>query len=389
MAPVRIMHVADVHLDPTFRYLGPKERERRRDFLSAFNYVVRKVLELKPDALLVAGDLYDRVNPRNPARVQVIRAFRRIHSEGVRIFVIGGNHDTPRSVEEGASPLHELDAAGYARFFSKVSEADAETFEVEGYRVCVSGASYNHALLCEVDPLEVIKLPSEGDVNIAMLHYNYAPARVPPMWRAPTIKETSVPRDIHYLALGHYHRRYEARVGITHVVYPGGTERRTFAEEGEPKGFAYVELSEEGVQKLSFIETRPRPLKTVEVTLTERTLDPVREVVERAIKYSEPEAILRLRIKGRLPLDKLTRYSRDEILERVEGSFFHVVVEDRGLEYALELPELEGVEELSPLRLYEEYLGAFIEREGDESKKRLLEEALRVGRRLLEEVGAW
>ncbi|RLF15629.1 MAG: hypothetical protein DRN06_05800, partial [Thermoprotei archaeon] len=117
---MRIMHVADVHLDPTFRYLGPKERERRRDFLSAFNYVVRKVLELKPDALLVAGDLYDRVNPRNPARVQVIRAFRRIHSEGVRIFVIGGNHDTPRSVEEGASPLHELDAAGYARFFSKV-----------------------------------------------------------------------------------------------------------------------------------------------------------------------------------------------------------------------------------------------------------------------------
>ncbi|RLE79913.1 MAG: hypothetical protein DRJ52_07480 [Thermoprotei archaeon] len=388
---VRIIHLADTHLDPTVRYLGPKEQDRRRDFLEAFNYVVEKTIELKPDIMLVAGDLYDKVNPRNPARTWVMRAFRRIRSEGIKVYAIGGNHDTPRSVEEGASPLHELEAAGYMRFFSNVSSMDADTIEIHGYRVCVSGASFNHTMPYEEDPLESMKVPCEGDINVSMLHYNYSPARAPPIWIAPTIKETSVPRELHYLALGHFHRYYKTQVGMTYIVYPGGTERRSFAEEDERKGFVYVEVSEEGVQKLDFIETKPRPLRTVEVTLKEDD-DPVSSVIAAVAGDSDPKAILRLRIRGRLPLDKLVRYSRDMILRRLEGLFFHTIIDDKELEYVLEQPELADLEELSPLKLYEEYLASLIREVsgvGDEKRRRVLQEALQIGKELLREVGAW
>ena len=251
---IKIIHVADTHIDPTARYLGFKERERRKDFLNAFNTIVTATLERRPHIMLVSGDLYDKVNPRNPARTWVMRAFRRLHHEGVRIYVIGGNHDTPRSMEEGTSPIDEIAAAGYVRFFSKVEEMEADIIGVNGLEVCVSGASYSHTMPLNTDPLERMKVPLEGDVNIAMLHYNFGSIKIPPIFMAPTIKETTVPRGLHYLALGHYHRFRRIQLSETLVVYPGSTERRSFAEEGEEKGFVYIELDEENVKDLEFVK---------------------------------------------------------------------------------------------------------------------------------------
>ena len=384
---VKVIHVADTHIDPTFRYLGPKELERRRDFLNAFYKVVSKARELKPDLLLVSGDLFDKVNPRNPARTQVMRAFRSLFREGIKIYVIGGNHDTPRSVEEGTSPIDELSAAGYVRFFSKVSRMEADTLRINGNYVCVSGATYNHTLPLESDPLETMKVPLEGDINIAMLHYNFSP--VPPMWPAPTIKESNVPKDLNYLALGHYHRFRRIRLGNTLVVYPGSTERKSFQEEGDEKGFVYVELSPEGISKFEFIRTRARPLKTLSIHLPEDEEDPVGKVVSEARNYADKEAIIRLIISGKLPLDKLSRYQRERIIEGLRNDFFYIVINDRGLEYVFERAELADLETLSPIELYEKYFTELLEDPQNEGKKDLLQEALRLGKKYLEDVGAW
>jgi len=388
--PVRIIHVADTHVDPTARYLGPKEQDRRGDFLRAFEYVVNKALELEPDLLLISGDLFDRVNPRNPARTRVMRALRRLHSEGIRIYAIGGNHDTPRSVEEGASPLHELEAAGYVRFFSKTREVEGETVDIRGLKICVSGASYNHTIPLDQDPLETMRIPREGDVNIVMLHYNFSSVRTPPIWRAPTIKETSIPSDVHYVALGHYHSFRKVPLGRTLVVYPGSTERRSFAEENEEKGFVYVELDEEGVRNLQYIKTNPRPLKTLRITISENDENPVNTVVSAAKEHADAKAILRLIIKGRLPQERLASYNRNQILSELEGRFFHVIIDDRELEYVFEQPEFEGFETLSPLKLYEDYLLKLLQDAGgDAGRRKILEEALNLGRKFLEEAGAW
>lgn len=387
---VKIVHLADTHIDPTARYLGPKEQERRRDFLKAFKYVVKKTLELRPDLLLVSGDLFDKVNPRNPARTWVMRAFRRLHSEGIRIYAIGGNHDTPRSVEEGASPLHELEAAGYIVFFSKVEEMEADNINVRGFKVCVSGASYDHTMPFDQDPLEVMRIPCEGDINIAMLHYNFSSVEAPPIWRAPTIKETNIPDNLHYLALGHYHGFRRIRLGKTFAVYSGSTERRSFVEENEEKGFVYAELDERSVRKLSFIKTNPRPLKTLDITIAETEEDPNNKIVFIARQHTNNQAILRLRIKGSLPLERLTRYQRNWILRQLEEQFFHVIVDDRALEYFLQQPEFEEYETLSPLKLYEDYLVRLLQDiSNDDEKRRILEEALNLGKKLLEEAGAW
>ncbi|MEM4454496.1 MAG: DNA repair exonuclease [Thermofilaceae archaeon] len=391
MAVVKVLHTADNHLDPKLTELGAKSMERRRDFLSAFQHAVNFALERRPHLFLVSGDLFDSVNPRNPARTQVIRAFRRLHSEGVRVFLIGGNHDMPRSVEEGMSPLHEIEASGYARFFSSPEAPEVEHVSVDGLDVAVVGLSYNPAVPPDANPLKhlSVRLPREGDLAIAMLHYNFAGLRVPPFWRAPTFSREDVPGEYRYLALGHIHSRAVVDLGSTVVAYPGSTERRSFGEEGdEAKGFLWVELQAEGKPRLEFVETPARPMRTVRVEVPPRVEDPISHILQN-LPPSDPKLLLRLIVSGLLPLSGIVRYSKAALLRRLEGRYFHTVIEDGDLRFEVRTSSVPAAAAKSPIEAFRVEMEERMRRAQTEEERAVLELAFKLGLQKLEEAGAW
>lgn len=384
---LKVLHTADLHLDPKFAYLGAQVMERRKDFLNALHHVVECALERRPHFLLISGDFFDSVNPRNPARTQVIRALRRLHLEGVRVFMIAGNHDMPRSVEEGLSPLSEIEASGYARFFSAVDRFDAEQVRVDGVDVAVAGMSFNPSVPAEENPLRRLKAkpPVEGDVNLALLHYNFAGVKAAPMWRAPTLSPEDVPRGCRYLAMGHVHSRALKELGETVIAYPGSTERRTFLEESDSKGFLWAEIPLEGKPRVEFVEVPTRPMRSVKVEVSPDA-DPVERVLS-SLPPPNSELLLRVVVTGTLPLSKLTGYSKAELLKRLEGRFFHAVVEDEGLRCSL--PEsTHRVEARSPIEAFRKELEARMH-SSQLADRAILAKALEVGVKALEEAGAW
>src|SRR5213593_3069033 len=80
---------------------GPKRFERKRDFQRCFETLVNFALDNRPDLILVGGDFYDGILPGNPARAFVAEQFKRLHDKEVRILLVSGHHDTPRSIEQG------------------------------------------------------------------------------------------------------------------------------------------------------------------------------------------------------------------------------------------------------------------------------------------------
>jgi len=386
---VKILHTADNHLDPRARLYRHRISERRRDFWKAFERVLEYAEKRRPDVFLIAGDLYDRVNPRNPPRAQLIKRFRYLHSLGINIFVIGGHHDTPRSVEEGASPLEELAASGYVTYFKSLSRADAEILKVGDLEVCVSGLTYNFTLDPKRDPLEGVSVPLRGDVNVLMLHYTIEGFTPTYAVEEPVVRIHSIPRGLHYVAAGHIHSHQERKVEDVVIAYPGSTERTSFFEErDEKKGFLWVEVDEEGVQRIDFIEVPTRPMKTVSYVLTSSTKNPVREVVNYALKYADRELILRLRIRGRIPLEVLSKYCREDILRELFDYFFAVMVDDRELEYMpVEAPP--SMEKLSPLEAFSNYMDSLIRSEENANRKEVLELAKEIGIKAIEEEGGW
>ena len=114
---IQVLLTADNHLDPSAVQYGPKRFERKRDFQRCFETLVTFALENRPDLLLVGGDFYDGILPGNPTLAFVAEQFKRLYEKDVKILLVSGHHDTPRSIEQGVSPLAVHERSGHVYFF--------------------------------------------------------------------------------------------------------------------------------------------------------------------------------------------------------------------------------------------------------------------------------
>ena len=103
---MKLAHIADPHLGiRQFHRLTPAGiNQREADIAQAFRAAIDGIIQARPDAVLVAGDLFHSVRPTNAAIVFAFRQFQRLREAlpGAPIALIAGNHDTPRSTETGS-----------------------------------------------------------------------------------------------------------------------------------------------------------------------------------------------------------------------------------------------------------------------------------------------
>jgi len=103
---VKIAHIADPHLGirQFHRQTPAGINQREADVAAAFKAAIDGVISARPDAVVVAGDLFHSVRPTNAAIVFAFRQFQRLREAlpDAPVILIAGNHDTPRSAETGS-----------------------------------------------------------------------------------------------------------------------------------------------------------------------------------------------------------------------------------------------------------------------------------------------
>ncbi|HEU5304132.1 MAG TPA: metallophosphoesterase, partial [Gemmatimonadales bacterium] len=103
---MKLAHIADPHLGirQYHRQTSAGINQREADIAQAFRAAIDGVIAARPDAVVVAGDLFHSVRPTNSAIVFAFRQFQRLRDAlpHVPVVLIAGNHDTPRSVETGS-----------------------------------------------------------------------------------------------------------------------------------------------------------------------------------------------------------------------------------------------------------------------------------------------
>ena len=101
---MRLLHTSDWHLGRSFH---------REDLLGTqarfVDFLVETVRAERVDAVLVAGDVYDRALPSVDAVALCDDTLRRLAGAGVRVVLTSGNHDSARRLGFGADLI---DAAG-------------------------------------------------------------------------------------------------------------------------------------------------------------------------------------------------------------------------------------------------------------------------------------
>ena len=259
---MRLLHTSDWHLGRSLH------RADLRDAQAAFlDGLVETVRAENVDAVLVAGDVYDRAVPSLDAVELCESALVRLREAGARVVLISGNHDSARRLGFGS----RLVAAAGVHLRTRVADAATPVLlEDAGGPVAVYGIPYlePEAVRGELPPdtgrghsavlgatLAGVRadLDARGPVrSVVLAHAWVGQATASESERDITVGGVaSVPASLFdgftYTALGHLHGPQTLENGLR---YSGSPLAYSFSEAAHSKGSWLVELSASGLTRV-------------------------------------------------------------------------------------------------------------------------------------------
>jgi exonuclease SbcD len=255
---LKIAHLADLHLGyrAYHRVNARGGNMREADVADAFRQAVNRIIELRPDLVVVAGDVFHTVRPSNTAIADAFRQFSLLADRlrDVPIVMIAGNHDSPRSADTGniLNLFREIDG---------VRVVCDECRSVRLPEIDTSILCLPHVSLSSGE--EVVMEPDSGSKhNVLMLHGTIegetadAKLRYISEYGGAVIPEGRIDAaQWDYVALGHYHLSTDL---APNMWYAGGLERTSsnIWFEREEKGFLLYS-TKSGRAEFEAVQTRP------------------------------------------------------------------------------------------------------------------------------------
>lgn len=373
---MKLIHLSDLHLGKRVNEFSMLE-----DQAFILQEILRIIDEEQPQAVLLAGDIYDKSVPSGEA-VQLFDGFLwELSSRKLQVFVISGNHDSPERLSFGGrlmegsgihlSPVYSgkvepvvlEDAYGPVNVYLLPFLKPAH---VRRYFPEEEIGTYTEALGKAVEALEIHK----EQRNVLVTHQFVTGAS-----RSDSEEisvggsdnvDASVFDDFDYVALGHIHG--PQNIGSPRIRYCGTPLKYSFSEVGQQKSVTMAELKEKG---------------TLEVTA--RPLTPLRDL--REIRGSYLEVTAKSFYEGRNREDYLHITLTDEEDVPDGAAKLRVIYPnlmrldyDNARTRSRNLPD--GAEEPAakpPLELFEE----FYERQNNQP---MTEEQIRFSRELMETI---
>lgn len=253
--PVRLLHLADLHLDSAY---GGREATRARlrtATMEALRAAARYAVDERLDAVLIAGDAFDDDRLGYEARAALRGEVARLVRAGIDVVYVTGNHDPGARGQRAAGlGLDRSGGPGARRHGGQLVVAldgtpVAATLSKNG-RPYLHVAAAGHVNAAVTDDLAArLVRPPRGDglPAVAVLHTQVASARGADGHApyAPSSPATLRDAGFDYWALGHVHVRGRAAMEAP-AWYAGNLVGRNAKESG-PKGGLLVELDGDGL----------------------------------------------------------------------------------------------------------------------------------------------
>ena len=290
---MRICHFSDTHLGAGASH--PRRGEsgltlRQEDIIRSFVEAVDRIIELKPDVCIHAGDLFDSVRPLNKIIAIAGEQLHRLaEGAGIPTIIITGNHDAPKQPHVGAA----IDIFRQIDNLYVVSGGVLELLEIQGARFF----ALPHCLTIETQKRELEKCHPDATAghNVLIMH---GVASGMPEFSMADLGEQELPVEVmerfDYTALGHFHNCCEV---APRCWYAGSTERLSQAEREADKGFVEVDLDPFAVR---FHKVSSRAMADLErIDATGKRGDELLAIIkERLEKVGSEDKIVRVNVEG-------------------------------------------------------------------------------------------
>ncbi|WLD94839.1 exonuclease SbcCD subunit D [Alkalihalobacillus sp. AL-G] len=259
---MRVLHTADWHLGRTLE--GRSRIEEQAQFLSELNEIVK---EEDIDVILMAGDVFDTVNPPAAAEQLFYENMAQLTADrNCKIVLISGNHDNPDRLSASApiAGLHGITIIGYPKLEPIELQVDScnQTLKIAALPY-PSEARLNEVLTESVEEealqsaydqrieaifQQICKGFDETSVNLGMSHIYVAGGRESDSERpiqvggAYTVSANALPSQVQYTALGHLHRPQTIQRANSIARYSGSPLSYSFSEAGQAKSVTILDV---------------------------------------------------------------------------------------------------------------------------------------------------
>lgn len=281
---MRLLHTSDWHLGRRLNEYALIDEQ-----FHALEQIARMCREERADALLIAGDLYDRAIPPEEAVGLFSDFLHRMSKDvGIPIVAIAGNHDSAERLGFGAEFL----ARGGVHLKTRLADREKPiVLDARGERVEVYALPYLEPARARAEladdalrthdaavkaALSSIRARNEarGGLSVLLAHlFACGGSESPDSERSLEIGgaaqvELSSLEGFSYVALGHLHAPQRVG-GREDVRYSGSLLKYSVSESKQRKGVTLIELSGKGVIAHELPLTQKRDVVRLEAPLKE------------------------------------------------------------------------------------------------------------------------
>ncbi len=301
MKAFSFVHVADLHLG----YSQYGLEARREDFDRSFQELVDKTIQLRPDFMIIAGDLFHDARPSNVTLENAIRSFSRLKEAGITVLTVDGSHDSAPNMVT-STIMNPLDSAGLIYHLPRhegacwTKQDCCYVYGVPNYRTRRRTEESLPVFMEQHKPA-----PDPALFNIFAFHMALdLPSVKPPYIEAESPPEL-IPEGFDYYAAGHIHKSYRGKFKTGQLVYSGCTETVSYDEAKLRKGFYHVKVDEKKAISQEFVELES-PRKFVVLEQDAMGLSPSKiteSAVQNVRRVDEDGVVVVVVLKGVLPAE--------------------------------------------------------------------------------------
>lgn len=361
---MKFFHLSDLHIG-----LRLMNHDLREDQEEIFRQICSAAKKEKPDAVLIAGDIYDKAIPSSEA----VEVFDRLIS-GLRravpkaeLMLISGNHDSaarlnvfrsvlssqhihmigepPRTESEHIEKITLKDGFGAVNFYLLPFVKPSMVKEITGVDENGNNLSYDAALHALLEREEV----NEAERNVLLSHQFYLPvgrdadnvermdSEIRTLGNIDAVKADILER-FDYAALGHIHKPMKA--GSEYFRYCGTPLACSVSESGQQKSILMVEMLAKGMCYVSEIPLHPlREVRVLKGELSDVLLEGCSDYVSIVLTNQEELDSIEIQDRLRAAFPNLLEIRRDYL---------------RSVDYSI---REEAMEEMDSYELLNSFLG--------------------------------
>ena len=270
---MKFLHLADLHLGKRLNDFSFLEDQVR--LLCQVEEIARSE---RADAVLIAGDVYQKASPQSEAMAAFDQFITRLKEMGLAVFVISGNHDSAQRISYFSSLLKSSGVYVSEAFDGHLQQV---TLQDEHGELVVSLLPFlkpiqlrrfypDEKIETYQDAVQAVLRHSPVDTakrNVLVCHQFITGAEISDS-EEKTVGgldniDAAVFSDFDYVALGHIHKPQQcARETLR---YAGSLMKYSFSEVNQKKTVAVVEMGEKGETQVHTVPLNaPHDMRLVE-----------------------------------------------------------------------------------------------------------------------------